>query len=201
MSKSKALKPFTPLLALPLLISALTVDAQQREAPHIFSYSYGQLTAERWDYDNGLDVDALAGDFSLALDANLFVRASLALYDGDYDRGWRKRDTDGHRVSVGLGYHTPIARGLDFVVSGDVIRDDHDRDDDFGFAVRGGVRHATTQRLELAGGLFYEELYDSEVGVYGEALYRVNRPIDVGARLNLSGDFNSLGVFARYNFF
>lgn len=199
--RSSPLSKLGLVFAVPLMMSALPAQAQPGSAPHVFSYSYGQLAVERWDYDQGLDVDAVSGDFSLDLDSNLFARASLGLYDGDADEGWRKRDTDGHRISVGLGFHTPLAQRLDFVASGDIIRDDHDRDDDFGFALRGGIRHATTDRLELAGGLFYEELYDSEVGVYGEALFRVTRPIDVGARVNVSGDYNSLGVFARYNFF
>lgn len=199
MLKSFAL---VPLAALPLLLPPLAVQAQPRDAgPHVFSYSYGQLAVERWDYDSGLDVDAVAGDFSLDLDQNLFVRASLGFYDGDEDQRWNKRDTDGHRISLGLGFHSPLAQRLDFVASGDIIRDDHDRDDDIGFAVRGGVRHATTDRLELAGGVFYEDLYDSEVGLYGEALYRITRPVDLGARVSLSDDLNSFGVFARYNFF
>lgn len=198
MSKTKA-----AVLSLPLFMSALALHAQQPAADsHSFSYTYGQLGFEHWDYDGGLDIDAANAEGALALSPNLFARGSLSLYDGDVDRGRFRGndDTDGYRLSAGLGYHTPLAQRLDLVVSGDIIRDDHDHDDELGFAVRGGVRHATTDRLELSGGLFYEDIYSDEVGLYGEALYQVNRPIDVGARINLSDDLTSLGVFARYNF-
>lgn len=190
------------LLVLPLLLTSIAAQAQPRDTGHhLFSYSYGQLGYENWDYDDGLDVDALVGDFSLALDANMFARAKLAFYDGDDHRRRHKRSTDGHRVSVGLGYHTPIAQGLDLVTTGDVIRDHHDHGSKFGFALQAGVRHATAPRLELSGGLFYEDLYENELGVYGQALFHVSTPFDVGARFQLSGDINHFGLFARYNFF
>lgn len=183
------------------LIATAGAQAQGTPGNEAFSYTFGQAQISRWDYDDGLDVTAATLSASLALDSVLFARAGLSLYDGDVERFDRDRDTDGYRINVGLGMHTALAEGLDLVVAGDLIGDDHDRDDDIGFGVEAGVRHATLPQLELSGGVFFEELYDSETGLYGKALWHLNDPIAIGAEARLGGDVRSLGVFARYNFF
>ena len=170
-----------------------------------FSYTYGQLAYDRWDLDNGWDVDAITGEGSFALDEHIFLRGSLGFYDGDYDNGPFDADVDGHRLSGGVGFHTPLQRGLDFVTSADIIYDDRDydpgnNDDEIGFEVRGGVRHATTEKLELSGGLAYQDLYDDDLGVYGQGLFKVSQAVDLGARVIVGGDRDTYGVFGRYNF-
>lgn len=166
-----------------------------------FSYTYGQLAYDRWDLDNDLDIDALTAEGSFALDEHIFLRGSLGFYDGD---GPFRTDVDGHRLSAGMGFHTPLQRGLDFVTSADIIYDEIDigrRDDDeIGFEVRGGVRHATTEQLELSGGLTYMDLYDDDLGVYGQGLFKLTPVVDLGARVIVGGDRDTYGVFGRYNF-
>jgi len=170
-----------------------------------FSYTYGQLAYDRWDLDHGWDVDAITAEGSFALDEHLFLRGSLGFYDGDFDRGpFPDGDVDGHRLSGGVGFHTPLQRGLDFVTSADIIYDevDVDRgdDDEIGFELRGGVRHATTEQLELSGGLTYMDLYDDDLGVYGQGLFKLTPVVDLGARVVVGGDRDTYGVFGRYNF-
>ncbi|ERP91757.1 hypothetical protein Q670_00950 [Alcanivorax sp. P2S70] len=162
-----------------------------------FSYSYGQLAYDRWDFDGDWDADALSAEGSFGLDEHIFLRGALRFYDGDYD-------IDGKQLSAGVGFHTPLQQGLDFVTSADIIYDDRDYrfgdDDDVGFEVRGGVRHATTEKLELSGGLTYIDLYDDDLGVYGEGLFKVTPVVDLGARVVVASDRDSIGVFGRYNF-
>lgn len=187
-----------------LAVSAPAMAAQQTSAvrDNGFSYSYGQLAYDRWDLDNDVDVDALSAEGSFALDEHLFLRGSLGFFDGDYGRNG---DLDGTRLSGGVGFHTPLQRGLDFVTSADIIYDDRDYDpgnddDEIGFEVRGGVRHATTEKLELSGGLAYQDLYDDDLGVYGQGLFKVSQAVDLGARVIVGGDRDTYGVFGRYNF-
>ena len=62
------------------------------------------------------------------------------------------------------------------------------------------MRHATTEKLELSGGLTYIDLYDDDLGVYGEGLFKVTPVVDLGARVVVASDRDSIGVFGRYNF-
>ncbi|MCG8391952.1 MAG: hypothetical protein MI745_02625 [Pseudomonadales bacterium] len=169
-----------------------------------FSYTYGQLAYDRWDLDNDWDVDAITGEGSFALDEHIFLRGGLSFYDGDYDRGPIHGDVDGNRLYGGVGFHTPLQRGLDFVGTADIIYDDYDvdygDDDEIGFELRGGVRHATTEKLELSGGLTYMDLHDDDLGVYGQGLFKLTPVVDLGARLVVAGDRDTFGVFGRYNF-
>lgn len=174
-----------------------------------FSYTYGQLAYDQWDFDDAdWDVDAFSGEGSFALDEHIFLRGGLSIYDGD--------DIDGKRIYGGVGFHTPLQSGLDFVGSADIIYDDYDfdqtvcfmgscvtaegDDDDIGFELRGGVRHATTEQLELSGGLTYIDVYDDDLGLYGQGLFKLNSQVDVGARVVFGGDRENIGIFGRYNF-
>ncbi|MBM7335274.1 MAG: hypothetical protein ABGX87_05335 [Alcanivorax sp.] len=165
-----------------------------------FSYTYGQFGYDRWDYDNGPDVDVLTGEGAFALDEHLFLRGGLSFYDGDYDSPGSD-DVDGNRVYVGAGFHTPLQRGLDLVGTADVIRDDNDfNDEEWGYALRAGLRHQTTDMLQLSGGAIYEDIYDGNFGVYGQGLVELNRAWDVGARVSFTDDSDNIGLFGRYNF-
>jgi|TARA_R100001460_G_scaffold34826_1_gene67464 outer membrane protein with beta-barrel domain len=191
-----------------LAVSAPAMAEQQTSMvrDNGFSYTYGQLAYDRWDLDNDVDVDALTAEGSFALDEHIFLRGSLGFFDGDYDRGpFRDGDVDGTRLSAGAGFHTPLQRGLDFVTSADIIYDDRDldpgkSDDEIGFELRGGLRHATTEQLELSGGLTYMDLYDDDLGVYGQGLFKLTPVVDLGARVIVGGDRDTYGVFGRYNF-
>ena len=142
----------------------------------------------------------LTGVGSFALDEHLFLRGGASFYDGDYDSPGSD-DVDGNRLYVGAGFHTPLQRGLDLVGTADVIRDDNDfNDEEWGYAVSGGLRHQTTEMLELSGGVLYEDIYDGNFGVYGQGLVNLTRAWDVGARVAFTDDSDNIGLFGRYNF-
>lgn len=185
-------------------LASINAQAQSPQTTPVrdngFSYTYGQFGYDNWDYDNGPDVDVLDGEVSFALDEHLFLRGGASFYDGDYDSPGND-DVDGNRLSVGAGFHTPLQRGLDLVASADVIRDDNDfNDEEWGYAVRGGLRHQTTEMLQLSGGVLYEDVYDGNVGVYGQGLVELTRAWDVGARVAVTDDSDNIGLFGRYNF-
>lgn len=178
-----------------------------------FSYSYGQLAYDQWDWDNDVDVDVLTGEGAYALDEHLFLRGGLSFYDGDLGLG----DLDGKQLYGGIGFHTPLQDKLDFVGSADLIYDDREYevrtcipffgcvradsdDDELGFELRGGVRAAAGDKVELEGGLSYYDVYDDDLTVYAQGLFKVTPAVDIGARALFGGDRESLGAFARYNF-
>lgn len=166
-----------------------------------FNWSFFQFGVEFQDMDRGFDRDAIYGRLSWAMDEHLFLRAGLSLYDGDIGPA----DYDGIGLSGGLGFHTPLQQGLDLVVTGDVLFDRVDvgnnRDSESGLRMAGGVRHRTSDQVELSGGAFAMRMYDnSDIGLYGEVLVKVAPTFNVGADLQLGDDISSIGLFGRLNF-
>lgn len=197
----------TVLLAAPLALAISASAVAQPRTGEIrdnnFNWNFVQFGLENQDW-NGFDRNALYGRLSWALDEHLVLRGALNLYDGDID--YR-----GLGLSVGLGFHTPLQQDLDLVVSGDIL---HDRyrvnppgpggsrsDNETGLRFAGGVRHATADNVELSGGVFLLR-YDgeSELGLYGEAALKVSDTVQVGADLQLSGDYDAIGIFGRVKF-
>lgn len=185
------------------LLLAVVAQAQQTSSvrDNDFSYTFVDVGYEMWEYDFGradVEADALVAQGSYALDEHVFVRGGLTFYDADYG----PVDEDGNRLSVGLGFNTPLKQGLDLAITGDVVRDDNDSDEETGILLTGGVRHRTTAQLELSGGLFFEDIYEEadELGLFGQGLFHLNQQVDVGARVRLSGDIESFGLFGRFNF-
>lgn len=191
------------ITAVSVFLLAGTVNGQAARTGDVrdndFSYTWVDLAYDMWEYDAGrggsVDADALTASASYALDEHISLRGGLGFYSGD-------GEFDGNRLSVGLGFNTPLQQGLDLTFTGDLVHDDNDIDDQNGIFLTGGVRHATTSELELSGGLFYEDIYDNldDLGLYGQGLFHLNNQFDVGARLRLSGDIESIGLFGRYNF-
>lgn len=190
-------------LMLTFLMLSLTAPALQgaETAPvrdNDFSYTYMDFGYELWEYDFGpadLDADSLFARGSYAVDEHLSLRGGLSFYSGD-------GNFDGQRLSVGAGFNTPLKDRLDLSVTGDLVHDNNDRDNENGVILKGGVRHNTTTSVELAGGLFYENIYSDadDLGLFGRSLFRVDERLDLGADLRLGGDIFTLGLFGRYNF-
>lgn len=189
-------------LALALSANALAQPRTSDVRDNNFNWNYAQFGLEFQDL-GGPDRDALYGRLSWVLDEHLFLRGGLSLYDGD-------ADYQGFGLSAGLGFHTPLQRGLDLVVTGDILHDRYEFDppgpanvDDTETGVRlaGGVRHATADKVELSGGAFLLRMYDeTEIGLYGEVLAKVADNVHVGADVQLSGDYDAIGLFARVLF-
>ena len=195
------MKRHTLWLALPLAAAISTGAMAQTQTSQVrdnnFNYDFAQFGLEFQDLD-GLDRDALYGRVSVALDEHLFLRGNVSLYDGD-------GDYDGIGLSGGLGFHTPLQQGLDLVITGDVLHDRFEqgniKDNETGMRLAGGVRHATAPKVELSSGAFllrYDG--DNEIGLYGEALFKVADRVSLGADIQFSGDYDVLGLFARVSF-
>jgi hypothetical protein len=207
--------------ALVLAICALPVALQAAEAKtspvksNDFSYNYAQLGYVMQDWDGAFDVDAIDAQLSMAIDEHLFLRGQFQVFDGDFDVGFVDADTDGWLLGAGVGFNTPLADDLDLVVTGDLVHIKYENDgyrvfgvrvanvddDDTGIRLTGGVRMRATQELELAGGLYLNDVGpQDDIGLFGDALLHLNDQFDVGAGVKLGGDLTEFGVFGRYNF-
>jgi hypothetical protein len=163
-----------------------------------FSWNFVQFGLASQDMDRGLDIDSLYSRLSFALDEHFLLRGGLAFYDIDGSN----RNYDGLGLSAGLGFHTPLKSGLDLLLSGDILHDRLRRGgNESGLRLAGGIRHRTTDQVELAGGAFAMRMYDNnEIGVYGEALVKVSEKFNVGAELQFGDDLTAIGVFGRIAF-
>ena len=195
--------PGLALLSLPALAQEFE---QLPSRGNDFSFQYLQVGFEAGDIENPRsNVNNFFFDGSWELDEHLFVRGGLSYFDGRTRRGRPRLDVDGHRIYGGLGFNTPLEQDLDLVLSGDLVRvrarfEDAGSDSEVGFDLRGGVRYRATERVELSGGAFHENIDRSELGLYGEAMYQMNAPVKAGARLMLGGDVTTFGLFGRYDF-
>ena len=199
------MKRSTLVLVVPLAsaISSVAIAQPQTSAvrDNDFNWSFFQFGLELQDRGRGFDRDAVYGRLSWALDEHLFLRGGLSLYDGDLGAA----DYDGLGLSGGLGFHTPLQQGLDLVFAGDVLFDrveiGNNRDSESGLRLAGGVRHRTTDQIELSGGAFAMRMYDdNEIGLYGEAMVNVTPAFNVGADVQLGDDISAIGLFGRLNF-
>ncbi len=184
------------------LLSLVATTVQGAETAPVrkndFSYTYVDLGYNLWEYDfgaNDRDADALFARGSYAVDEHFSLRGGLSFYSGD-------RAFDGQRLSAGAGFNTPLKDRLDLVVTGDLVHDNNDIDNENGLIFKGGVRHSTTTSIELGGGLFYENIYSDadDLGLFGRSLFRAGQQVDLGADLRLGGDIFTLGLFGRYHF-
>lgn len=205
--RAAALPMVAPIMV-PMFALSSAASAAEAQTSSVrdngMSYTYVQAGYENRDYDGVFETDGIDAKVSFAIDEHLFARGGLQLFQGDAEYrcyfGCRDDDADGFQLSGGIGFHTPLATGLDLVVTGDIVHIDYDYGDDTGFALAGGVRHATTEKLELSGGLFLEDVVDSEFGIQGSALFHAAEKIDVGAELKLGDDITTFGLFGRFNF-
>ena len=93
-----------------LAISAPAMAEQRTSAvrDNGFSYNYGQLAYDQWEFDDEWDVDVLTAEGAFELDEHLFLRGGLSFYDGDFGPG----DLDGKQIYAGVGFHTPLQQNL-----------------------------------------------------------------------------------------
>lgn len=187
------------LLVAGLFISPLGLAATQTTAPqnNNFSWSYADVGIATHDYDGpGSNVTSLDGSLNYALDNHLYVLGGLSY---GWVHGTKLWDLHG-----GLGFHTPLIKDLDLLGEGEINLDRsqaHGRhDNETGFTLRAGVRHHTTDKLELKGGIYYADIWESDAGFFGQAVYHLEKPLSVGANLKLGDDENAFGLFGRYAF-
>jgi opacity protein-like surface antigen len=186
--------------ALALLLSPFALAAAPSTTTpqdNHFSWNYAELGMATHDYDGDSDnVTSLDGDLSYALNQHLYVLGGL-------DYGW-VHSIHLYDLHGGLGFHTPLMKNLDAFGEGELnltrTESHGDHDNENGYTLRAGVRARVNEMVELKGGIYHVDIDDTDTGLFGSALYHINKQVDAGVRLTLGDHETAFGLFGRYNF-
>lgn len=187
------------LVAAGLLLAPLAFAAPKTTTPqdNHFAWNYAEAGITTHDTDGpGDNITSLDGNFSYALDQHLYMLGGLSYGWVDSAHIW---DLHG-----GLGFHTPLVKNLDVFGEGEINIDRASgngvHDNETGYTLRAGVRARANDKIDLKGGLYHQDIYEGDTGLFGTALYQLNKQTGVGAKLTLGDKETAFGLFARFNF-
>jgi hypothetical protein len=198
-----ALAPTAP--AQPLLQEpsepAPQAQAQVNSGP--FSYTYIQADIIRGDGDGfsgGPDGLALSGAY--ALTKELFVFGGFGHLDGEIGG----TDVDTSTIGAGLGLHMPASPTTDLVFGLSFLHGDSDNaapawsPDGTGYGLDIGLRHAADEKLELNGGVSYQDFDDSSsmTALRGGVVYHATKNVGICGGLSFSSEFDQLTLGVRW---
>jgi len=176
----------TSLMALGFMLSTGSIFANN------FSYNYAE--AGFVDLDGG---DGFTFGGSYEINPEMFLQGSFVTADAD------NSDADVTGLTMGVGYHQPIADktdGVGFLGLGKADYSGSGSDDsDTGFILSGGVRHMFTDQLEATAALTHTSIGDSDTNFTFGARFHINEKYSVGATLS-TDDADTMTVTGRMNF-
>jgi hypothetical protein len=192
--------PAEPILQEPVQESA-PVATHASTSP--FSYTFVQGDIIRGDGDGfsgGPDGLALSGSF--AVTKELFVFGGLGHLDGEIGPD----DVGTNTVGAGLGFHMPTSPTTDFVVGFSLLHADSNNQapawspDGVGYGVDIGLRHAADEKLELDGGIGYQDFDSSSsiTALRAGLVYHATKNIGICGGLSFSSEFDQLTVGVRW---
>jgi len=175
-----------------------------REARPLFSYTFAQIDAVFGDgdgYDSGPDGFDLLGSYELE-QKGLCVFGGLSHLSGDV--GNSSPDTD--KLTLGLGFHKPIEPSTDLVVGLSLMHAHTQTNatsgaaNGNGYGLEVGLRHMSTEDLELDGSIGYSNFDDSssQTTLRVGLIYSVSPKIGFCGNLSTSSDLNALTLGLRY---
>jgi len=159
-------------------------------------YTYAEAGYARIDYDDYGDGNGFMLGGSYALNANFHAV-------GGYERADLDHGADYSAFNIGLGANVPLRYGLDVVARARFISADVDRpgdDDETGFSLEGMLRALVGPRLELNGGIAYEDVFDSNTALKLGAVYEIARNVSVVTGLDVSSDVTRFNLGLRLYF-
>lgn len=184
-----------------LLAAALALAAASTQA---LAFSYDNLEGGYGEID---DADSLFLKGSKSLDKNLFVLGGAYLVD--------ENNFDGFYLEGGLGYHLPLSKQADLVMSAQLLYGDFDyevrtpfgtakgNEDDLGAILRAGVRFTPVDKVELEGNLAVssnDTLIDDGIGLDAYARYAFTNEFSGALGLHSDTELDGISLSVRYNF-
>lgn len=187
-----------------LLAAALALAANTALAGN-FNYTYIEGGYGEVDTgDDGDDGDALFIGGSVDLQQGFGIIGSFYTLDlGD--------DFDGTIFTVGGQFHTPISSQADFVGSIQLINAEVEYDgpygyddsaDDTGLLLRGGIRFAIQQNLQLEGDISYIDndfWDDNELGLKAGLRFFFNRQFSLAGGFASDQELDGLYISGRFD--
>lgn len=182
-----------------LLASALMLASAVATAAD-FKYTYGEIGYGELDHDG----DALF--FGGAVDIQQGFGVIGSFYALDFDD-----DADGTIFTIGGQFHTPINKQADFVASVQLINADVEwgncrgdcSEDDTGLLLRGGIRFAIQQNLQLEGDISYNTndfWDDDELGIKAGLRFFPDRKLSLAIGIASDQELDGLYFSGRYDF-
>lgn len=159
-------------------------------------YTYAEAGYARIDFDDYGDGNGFMLGGSYALNRNFHAV-------GGYERADLDHGADYSAFNIGLGVNVPLRYGLDLVARARFISADVDQpgdDDETGFSIEGLARALVNPRLELNGGLVYEDVFDSNTTLELGAVYEIARNVSLLAGAGLSSDVTRFNLGLRVYF-
>ena len=178
-------------------MGAIALHASLSLATHAadFNYNYGQL-----GYETG-DLEGLVLTGSFEVNKDIFILGRYADTADDVPGG----DVDYSELSIGAGYHMPVNKDMDAVFTVSLADGEIDgpvlgAGSDTGVLLTAGVRFNLNEKVELAGGAFYNSTFDGDFGIQGEARYNINKTMSAGLSFISSDFLDGLGLNFRMGF-
>lgn len=165
-----------------------------------FNYSYVEGAYQDIDL-NGVDSEAF--DFLGSYDVVPGFNVIAGYATGKTDNMAGGSDLDFDTLSLGLGYHAPVAENTDFTANLKLIKQDMDLvGDDTGYGFGIGVRHMLTDTIEVGSNIDFVDIYDADDTTFRvDSRFFVNKEISLGLAYSTSSeevDIFSAGV--RFDF-
>lgn len=181
-----------------LLASALLLAASTASAAN-FNYTYGEIGFGEGRYDG----DGIFFGGAVDLQQGFGVMGSYYLLD----TGRRYGDVDIDIFTIGGQFHTRLSPQADLVASVQLVNaeiDDCVGDcDDTGLLLRGGIRFAIQQNLQLEGDLSYntnDYWDDDELGIKAGLRFYADRQLSIAFGVASDQELDGLYVSGRYDF-
>ncbi len=163
-----------------------------------------QALAFSYDYVEGgygeIDqADSLFVKGSKSLDKNLFLLGGAYVFD--------ETSVDGFYLEGGLGYHLPLSKQADLMMSAQLVYGDIDfnrnSEDDLGAILRAGVRFTPVDKVELEGNLAVssnDTLIDDGIGLDAYARYAFTNQLSGALGMHSDTELYGISLSVRYNF-
>ena len=170
-----------------------------------FDYNYLTLGYQRVTLDDGsfdVDGDGIGLNGSLELNENFTIFAGYGMAEFE-EQGI---EVDADTLSIGIGWHTPLADNVDLVTGLSYEYIDISAlgfgVDDNGIGLGVGLRFAASDRMEVSGGVDYVDYSDGgDDTTFGLGfLYGVTDNVDVGLSGEWGDDSSAYGISGRFYF-
>ena len=181
-----------------LVLSSTTIFAED------FSYSYIEAT-----YSSSTD-DSFSPEIKLnetGLHASIEVSENAAFFVGYFSGSFKDYEIDTTQVDFGVTFHAPIADQMDGALQVAIIKVDIDvpppfiDEDDTGFGLSLGIRHALGDQLEFIAGFSHTNLFDASTNKVGIGfLFKLSSSLGLRASFSTGDDVDSFTGGVRASF-
>ena len=169
------------------------------------SYTYVGLAYQTGEVLNE-DFSGFGVSGSAALNESIFVIGNYNRMTSDdkYNVGFGSDDIEVTQFDLGLGFHTPVAKNIDFVASlsyADAeIKYFGNKADGNGYLLNAGIRAKPTEMLEFGAAINYADIEDDgETGYSLSARYFAAPTLSIGLGYGSADDIDTLSLDVRFD--